>query len=94
MKNDVFTNKEYLIYVINEQTKVDSVRHSLYRHADSSELRILDHGECGGSHYVWHIQSWDAMFMTIKSSLRSLIRDGICSIGDIKIVENFQKKEA
>lgn len=94
MKNDVFTNKEYLIYVINEQTKVDSVRHSLYRHADSSDLRILDHGECGDRYYVWHIQSWDAMFMTIKNSLRRLIREGICSIDDIKIVTDFQKKEA
>ena len=95
MKNDVFTNKEYLIFVINEQTKVDSVRHSLYHHADSSDLRILDHGECnGGSHYVWHIQSWDAMFLTIKNSLRSLMREGICSRNDIKIVTDFQKKEA
>lgn len=95
MKNDVFTNKEYLIYVINEQTKVDSVKRSLYRHASFSDLRILDHRECnGGSHYVWRIQSWDAMFYTIKNSLRRLIHEGICSRDEIKIVTDFQKKEA
>lgn len=95
MKNDVFISKEYLIYVVNEQTKVDGVKHVMHYHEDFGDLYILDHEECdGGSHYVWRIKSWDAMFITIKNSLRRIMREGICSVGDIKIVTDFKKKEA
>ena len=95
MKNDVFTTKEYLIYVINEPAKVDAVKHMLYRRANFSDLRILDHRDCcGGKYYVWHIQSWDAMFLSIKDSLRSFIHEGVCSKNEIKIVEDYHGEEA
>lgn len=89
MANDVFTNKEYLIYVINEPAKVDAVKRMLYRRANFSDLCILDHRDCcSGKYHVWRIESWDAMFLSIKDSLRSFIQEGVCSRNEIKIVKS------
>ena len=93
MKNDVFTNKEYLIYVSNEQNKVDAVKHMLIRRANFSDLRILDHRTCcDDKYYVWRIQSWDAMWLSIKYSLRMFVHDGILSKDDIKIVNDYKEE--
>ena len=89
MTNDVFARKEYLIYVINEPAKVDAVKRMLYRRANFSDLRILDHRDCcSGKYYVWRIESWDAMFLSIKDSLRGFILEGVCSRNEIKIVKS------
>ena len=94
MKNDVFERKEYVIYVINETTKVNAVKHILFNEEDFGGLIILDHQECcNGEYYVWHISSWDAMLLTIKYSLSGLIRNGVCKMGDIKMSE-YHKEES
>lgn len=94
MENDVFKSKEYVIYVINESTKVNAVKHILFNEENFGGLIILDHQECcNGEYYVWHISSWDAMLLTIKYSLSGLIRNGVCKMGDIKMSE-YHKKES
>ena len=94
MKNDVFERKEYVIYVINEATKVKAVKHILFNEENFGGLIILDHQECcNGEYYVWHISSWDAMLLTIKYSLSGLIRNGVCKMGDIKMSE-YHKEES
>lgn len=93
MKNDVFERKEYVIYVINETTKVNAVKQILFNEENFGGLIILDHQECcNGKYYVWHISSWDAMLVTIKYSLSGLIIRGVCEMGDIKMSEYYKEE--
>ena len=95
MNNYTNETKEYLIYVINKQAKVDGVYTAIKLvHDDGNDLEIVNQTSCSnGEWYVYHIKGCDAMFYEIKCSLRNLILWGICSKDDIRIVEDYHKEE-
>lgn len=57
MVNDVFENQKFLMYVVNDPTKVEIVKHRINYRADSGAIKIVDNRPCAkDTYYVWQVE--------------------------------------
>ena len=57
MMNDAFTDQRFLVYVVNDETKVKVIKSIINYRADCSAIEIIDHRACkNDEYYVWQVK--------------------------------------
>lgn len=75
MTNDVFENQKFLVYVVNDPTKVKIVKYRINYRADSGAIKIVDNRTCANDmYYVWQVECPRFEFNDL---MRALAEEGL-----------------
>lgn len=81
MMNDVFTDQRFLVYVVNDETKVKVIKSIINYRADCSAIAIVDHRTCkNDEYYVWQVKCPRFEFDDL---MRTLLRQENISKSDL-----------
>ena len=81
MMNDVFTDQRFLVYVVNDETKVKVIKSIINYRTDCSAITIVDHQTCkNDEYYVWQVKCPRFEFDDL---MRALLRQENISKSDL-----------